>query len=208
MKAQTFSNWLNEKEEDDWSKLSDEELEKLVYYGLANKKELYARRAVGLSGEFFKVFDQLLRSLNIRPQDLSTDRQAKNGTRVIQFSGEQVAKLILSREEIPGLTPIKARKFKKMRDYLETAPDGSWNKSEFDQPRASHFWSHVQYVNYQYTITKSNIKYNYSDLTPSSTTIINFDGTLSASEILDEFIYRLAMDAYSIAKSENKYPLI
>jgi hypothetical protein len=193
MRAKTFTQFIGES--DEWDRLSLEDLEQVAHYGLVDTRVLNARRAPIWRGEFLENLDSTFKNLGIAPKDWSTPRQEKNGTRVFQLTGEQALRLILSRDGVPGAGANRDRKFRKMTAYLATAPDGAWNRPSI--LRNDYWWTSL----YQYTITQSAVKYNYEHLTPSSETVVKLDGSLTPSEMLDLFIYRIALNAYSVAKN-------
>lgn len=190
-----YQNWtrLTENEE-----ASLDELKYLVDLGLADDLEYLTRRRAELGPlvfqDFIKGLNELFAQHGVVPEDLTTPRQRKNGTWILQLSPAQAEKILFGVD--PGLM-----------SHLKPSLKGRWTRllgsieparSEMREGTRSvttpGHW-HGTISPFQYFIRPSGFYYTFAHLEPTSTADFKFDGSVTAEEALARFVYRLAMDA-------------
>ena len=175
-----------------------EDLKSLVDLGLAEPHELKAyykeNYAEPRRQEFLSRLMEMFGQVGVDRIDLTTARQAKNGTYHFQLTPAQVERILFGYTVPSGLA---ARQVTRMQRRLQSLEGVREEMRKGQEVRQYDFGGHTKYNSsrYEYWVYPGDVRNAASYGQPNSAPFIRFDGGLTGEEMLARFIYQLALDS-------------
>jgi hypothetical protein len=194
-----YHDWQRVHESEEDQELED--LKHLVDLGFAEPHQVKAmyreKYAVPRRVEFLAKLRGAFAQLGIEPNDLTTPRQAKNGTFFFQLTPAQVEKLLFEYPLPKGLSRRQESHLRNTLDGLSPQREEMRKRDKIDQwgipgpggMRRSH--------RYQYLVLPRDMRGTSWDRTPTSSGFMKFDGDKDVDWLLARFIFQLALDSPS-----------
>ena len=194
-----YQDWkgLHESEEETAPDQRLEDLKSLVDLGFAEPHELKAYYKENYAGprrqEFLSRLTEMFRQVGVDPIDLTTARQAKNGTYHFQLTPAQVERILFGYPLPSGLVARQASRMQRRLKQLEGV------RKEMKKVKNVTIYNNSTFTyvssRYEYWVYPGDVRNAASYGRPNSAPFIRFDGELTGEEMLARFIYQLALDS-------------
>jgi len=195
-----YRDWkrLYESEEEAAPDQGLEDLKSLVDLGFAEPHELKAYYKENYAGprrqEFLSRLTEMFGQVGVDPIDLSTARQAKNGTYHFQLTPAQVERILFGYTVPPGLAARQATRMQRRLQRLEGVRKEMRKLKKVSNYNYGGAFTYVS-SRYEYWVYPGDVRNAASYGQPNSAPFIRFDGELAGEEMLVRFIYQLALDS-------------
>jgi len=194
-----YHDWkrLHESEEEPNPDQGLEDLRSLVDLGFAEPHELKAyykqNYAEPRRQEFLTSLIAMFTQVGVDPIDLTTSRQAKNGTYHFQLTPAQVERLLFGYPLPSGLPHRQAARMQRRLQELASVR-GQMRKKKRVRTKDlnGRAWTSSKY---EYWVYPGDVRNASFFGKPNSAPFVRFDGELAGEAMLARFIYQLALDS-------------